>query len=136
MSDLYLDPLTNDLAIIGGDVQLVTGREAVRQQIMLRLSLQKGEWPLDIRAGVDWRGQIMVRNPDLQAIAAIFRQRILSTPEVIRLASFSLTFNNVTGLFSLAFIAITKDGEVALTAQGEDIMALIKLTLLNTLGNI
>lgn len=136
MTDILLDPITRDIALTGGDLSLVQDRAAVRQQLFLRLSLQKGEWMLDLREGVPWREQVMVRNPDLQALSAIFRERILSAPDVLRLERFALAFDRATGLFSINFIAITRFGELSVQSSEEDITSLIKMLLLTPLGVI
>lgn len=136
MSDIRLDPLTGDIDLSTARLVLVENREAVRQQLALRLSLRLGEWFLDTTAGIDWFNLVYVRGPNLGVISALFRERILSTPGVIRLESFTLAFTNSTGAMRLDFVAISPDGPVTVTAEGTDFEALMLTLLLQPIGGI
>lgn len=133
--DLLTDPITGELDLSTGDLQLARGVDAVRQQIAYRLGLQRGTWKLDTREGVPWLQEVLVRGPDLTRIGAIFRERILSAQHVERLDSFELEFNNTTGLFRLDFVAVTRGERVAFTAAGEDLEALVSGLLLAPVGS-
>ena len=80
---------TNDLVIENGDlatVQDVDGDPAETvQRCYIALSTRLGEWLYDITLGLDYIGEIMVKNPNLPLINA-------------RLRKFLLTVAGVTGI--------------------------------------
>lgn len=135
-----------DIQIVNGDLVVVTGLDFIRQRLEIRLDIQRGEWFLDITEGLPWREAILVRNPDLAAITALFTERILSTPtvvfdgrefpSVIRLERFELSFDNPTGLLTLDFLAITPFGTIAGEGEGEDLASMLLNLLLTPIGPI
>lgn len=138
MTDLAINRQdgSNDIIITAGNLQLQQGIDFVAQRLFQRLDIRKGEWFLDASFGVPYNEQILVRNPNLSAISAVLRERILSTPEVTRVENFSLDFDNTTGLLSLDFEAKTPFGVIAAESQGEDIVGLMQLLLLTPLQGV
>lgn len=70
--------------------------EAVRQAILTRLRLWRGEWFLDISEGTPWQTQVLGKlqrgkNPD-----AAVKQRVLGTAGVKEILSYTSTFNGTT----------------------------------------
>ena len=69
----------------------VNDTNAVAQAISTRLKLWYGEWFLDTTDGTPWLSQILgpraQRNPD-----AAIKQRILGTPGVVSILSYSSTY--------------------------------------------
>ena len=135
-----------DIVIVNGDLVVVEQLEAVRQRLEIRLDIQKGEWFMDLRDGLPWRESVFVRNPDIGAITALFTERILSTPDVlfnglsypsvIRLDSFSISYDNVTGDLRIDFRAITPFGTIAGAGTGEDLSAMLANIILTAIGTI
>lgn len=111
MADLKLDA-NGDLDLTDGNVTLVTGDDAIAQQITIRLRLILGEWFLDTRVGIPYFGDIFVKNPDLTRVRSIFRQTILGTPGIAAFEEFSLSVDNPTRTLSVEFRAKKTDGEV------------------------
>lgn len=136
MTDFLRDSTTGALVFTDGDLVITPPLEAAAQHIRERLELAQGEWFLDLEDGVPWRERVLVRNPDIAVISAILRERILGTPEVLRLASFDLRFTRVTGELRLAFVAIVEGGQLEATAQGPDLAALLLNLLIKPLGGI
>jgi len=136
MTDIKLDALTGDIDLSTGRAVLISAREAARQQLALRLSLRLGEWFLDESQGVDFFGLVYVRAPRLGAISASLRERILTCPGITGLSSFELAFTAPSGELRLDFIAVSPDGEIAVTAQGTDFDALMLALLLQPIGGI
>lgn len=104
MSDLALDTF-GELDWVGNDLYFVTGADAVAQHLKIRLRLIRGEWFLDTRAGVPYYSQIWVKNPNLSAIEAVFRQAIITTPGVEKLERYDQSFEVSTREFSISFTA-------------------------------
>jgi hypothetical protein len=96
MPDLKLDPVTWDVfqgPDGGGVLTDDASGETVWQRVMFRLRMLEGEWFLDNRLGIDYLGQVWVKNPDLAAIATKLKATILDTPGVAAIASYKQTFD-------------------------------------------
>lgn len=135
-----------DIVLQNGDLVLVDGLDWIRQRLEIRLDIQVGEWFLDITEGLPWRESILVRNPNLQAVRALFVSRILSTPgvifsgrefpSVIRLDRFDIAFDNGTGNLVVDFLAITPFGQIQGAGTGEDLASLLLNLILTPIGPI
>lgn len=85
MSDLYIDPSTRDLWIgDSGQTRLASSiPERAAQRITTALFLFRGEWFLDLKAGVPYYRDVFVKSPDLTLIRALFRNTVASDPDVV-----------------------------------------------------
>lgn len=113
MTDFALDSVTNDLDLSTGDLRFVTGADAVAQHLLVRLRLFHGEWFYDLRVGIPYYEQILLKNPNLVAITGIFRQAIASTPGVDELQRIDLDFDRAARTLSLDFTAQLEGEDVA-----------------------
>jgi hypothetical protein len=57
--------------------------EAVAQGIRTRVRMFLGEYWLDESIGVDWLGQILIKNPNELVVRELIRRAIADTPDVI-----------------------------------------------------
>jgi len=93
MKDLKFDNITGDLDLSTGDIQFVTGIQAIGQLIATRFRFQRGEWFLDRRVGSpifdDGKGPSILgaNRGDLETIRAICQQILEGTPGVTRVVS-------------------------------------------------
>lgn len=110
--DLRLNELTWDLAMGDTDLQLADGAEAVRQHLSQRLKTFLAEWFLDMRVGLPWRQQIMVKNPDPVVLDSVFKAEIVNTPRISELLSFDLAIDAGSRTLQLSFAAVGDDGSV------------------------
>lgn len=101
-----------DLLIEAGRLSLVAGRRAIAQRILQRFQVFRGEWFLDLSAGVPYRQQILVKNPDLPVIDVLIRQTITGTPGVLGLQRFLTTFDRSQRSLTVQFTAETSEGEI------------------------
>jgi len=137
MSDLQIDPLNNDdIVIEQGDLVVVRDLPYAGQRMRIRLDFQQGEWFLNLDEGIPYRQEIFVRNPNLSVISAVLRDRIISMPEITRLQTFELTFDNVTGILRLSFLAISIYGPVQAEAEADDPASLLLLLTLQPYGRV
>lgn len=113
-AELYLDPLTGDIAI---PIQIVRGEHAVLQRIMVRFRFFLGEWFLDQRLGVPYYRDILKKNPNSILISFIFRQVLLGTPGVASVASFSASLDRATRKLTANFEAVLEDGFIIRTPE-------------------
>lgn len=109
--DLALDLETGDLDVSRG-VHFVTGGDAIRQDAARRFRTILGEWFLNLRAGVDYFGQVFVRNPNVMVVRSLFRRTLAGTPGVTSVASFELRVDRETRELSVSWGAETDAGDV------------------------
>lgn len=105
MSDFLIDTSTGDIDLSTNDLQVVTGTDATVQHLRTRLRLFQGEWFFDLRVGVPYFEQILVKNPNLVAVTGIFRSAIQSTPGVERLDRIDIDFDSASRTLTVEFTA-------------------------------
>jgi len=110
--DLALDSQTGDLYLSRGGLATVTGVDAIRQSLTIRLRFYKGEWFLDPAIGVPYFESILVKNPRIPEVQSILRQVILTTPGVTGLERFDFTFDAARRTARLRFTASSTSGPV------------------------
>jgi hypothetical protein len=109
--DLALNE-NHDLDLFNGDLFLVSEVDAVTQYLKQRMKLFLGEWFLDEASGIPYFDRILVKNPNLVEIDAIFKNEILSTPGVVELLEFSINIDGQARSMRLAFRARSREGEI------------------------
>lgn len=90
--------------------------DAVAQIIRTRLLLFQGEWFEDTADGTPMFQSLLGRTITLQAATLILRGRILGTPYVSAITSFSLTLNPNARTFSFSANVLTQFGTVSVSA--------------------
>ncbi|UTC25956.1 phospholipase [Phage vB_KsaM-C1] len=98
--------------------QFLTGVEEIEQTIRTRLRLFLGEYFRDITDGTPWFEQILGKGTPMSAREAALRNRILRTPGVVRLTSFSTDFDIDTRKYTVTAGALTTYGLVTVTENG------------------
>ena len=111
-TDLLLRDDTHDLARDSRDIVLVDGSLLVRQRLSIALQLFKGEWFLDADAGVPWLQEILEKGVAVAVIDAILRDKIIATPGVNRILTYSSEIDAATRTVSVAFTVDTVYGPV------------------------
>lgn len=106
--DLALGP-DGDLLIENGLLSLVRGADALAQRLELRLALVRGSWFLDLDQGVPYVEQVLVKNPDIDAVAAVLRAECLKETEV-RDATVTVTLDRSTRSATARVVATSIDG--------------------------
>lgn len=104
MPDIKLDTVTNDLLIVGNDMELTkTEDESLAQRLVVKLRTFRGEWYLDSTVGVPYFTDVFGKGRSLQAIEALFQDMILEEPEVQQIVSFSSSLDKSNRLLGLSF---------------------------------
>lgn len=111
MSDLLIGA-DGDLEIQGNTIPLVSGKDAIAQDVLRRLAMFKGEWFRDTRIGVPYYESILVKNPSLPVVRTIYTEAILETPGVSSLSNLTVTFTDATRSLAISFEIRTIDGDV------------------------
>lgn len=111
--DLKLNLSTGDLDL-SGDMS-VSGLDAIKQRVWLRLSTHKGEWFADRSMGVDYIGTIFRKGTDEDLVKAEITREILRVREVTRVVDINVVVNadrTATIQFTAETTAGTITGEV------------------------
>lgn len=112
MSDIKLTPTGNDIDITDGKLSLVDGLEYTRQKLLIRLRFFLGEWFLDERLGFPYFERVLGKKNPRTSLDALFRQVILSTPDVIEILTFTADLDTNSREYSLAFKVRATDGVI------------------------
>lgn len=104
--------------IVTHGVMFLKEREEIEQTIKTRLRLFLGEYFRDITDGTPWFEQILGKGASMSAREAALRNRIVRTPGVVRLTSFSTDFDVNTRKYTVTAGALTTYGLVTVTENG------------------
>ena len=90
--------------------------DEIAQTIRTRLRLFLGEYFRDITDGTPWFEQILGKNVNMSAREAALRNRIASSPGVIRLIAFDVNFPDVNARsLTVTASVLTQYGPVTVT---------------------
>lgn len=115
----YTNPTVGDLRL-GEDLQEVVLAELLdeaRQRLQVSLNFFKGEWGLNLDAGMPWFQSILVKSPSLTIIRAILTAAIVKVDGVASVESMSLDFDKRARRLSVEFTARTEDGATFSTTE-------------------
>jgi len=107
--DLALDT-DGDLLIENGDLVLIAGKEAIAQDLNIRLEFFLGEWFLDTRIGVPYFTEVLGQKPRIGLIQSFFRKVILLTPGITDVSNMLLDYTGSTRVLTVEFWAHTAFG--------------------------
>lgn len=103
-TDIALDE-NGDLDSSDGDLHLLSDLDAVKQDITIRLQMFRGEWFLDTEEGMPYFQEILVKNPNINAIKTLFANAILSTPTVTSVNNLALDYDKALRTLLVSFDA-------------------------------
>ncbi len=110
--DLLLNT-KHDLKMVDFDLQLTKNDQIVAQRVKQALLLFKGEWFLDIDAGVPYYESILGQKKDLDTIRAIYVSTIRSVKGVKDLTELNIEYDNNVRVISINFTIIDElDNEI------------------------
>ena len=103
---------SGDIDVSGGDLHLTSDLEAIRQSIRIHLEFFRGEWFLDVDAGLPYFQEILIKNPQLPALQSIFRAELLKVQGVTSVQSISLDFDRTSRALTVTFRVVTDKGAI------------------------
>ena len=114
MTDIFLDPLTDDIAIDAqGRARLTASpEEDVRQLLRTRLRRFLGEWFLDTRLGVAYFRDVLIHAPNMSVIRALFMKEVSETPGVANVTKLELNWDTPTRLLNVELAVALDTGEL------------------------
>jgi hypothetical protein len=113
--NLYLDPSTYDLVLDGSFNLRVTTTftEWLSQKLENRLKTFEGEWFANYLIGIPFIGTILVKNPNITQVNAIFKDEILSTEGVKEIIKFEVTFDTSTRKYIISDLQVrSTEGDI------------------------
>lgn len=94
-----------------GNMQVVTDLEGLRQKIIQKLTLFKGEWFLDVEAGLPYFQDVLIKGVDVGLVSTLINTEILDEPEVLEVTEFTADLDPDTRKFTYAATVSTVFGE-------------------------
>lgn len=82
MSTIQLDS-HNNIELVNGNINTLTGIEALKQDLTNKLSICFGENPYDIEQGIDYDNQVLGKLGGLDFIKNSIRNELLKNSEVL-----------------------------------------------------
>jgi hypothetical protein len=103
--------VNGDMSFGQGLANMCTGSESVAQNVVTRLRTFKGEWFLDLDAGVGYLQDIFVKPANVPLSEADLKAEIIKTDGVATLNSFQFNLNHVTRQATLSADVVTIYGD-------------------------
>ena len=114
MTDIYLNPTTGDIALVGNTPTLITDSATlIRQRLQIRLNTFLDEWFYDASVGLPYYTEILTQRYDKFLVESVIRREILETQGVLELTSFSSTFNTRERKLDFNFNVTTSQGVIS-----------------------
>ena len=111
MTDLRIDPTTEDIVMTRGRPEVITGKDAKAQRIRARLLTVRGEWFLDTTFGLDYLGVVFVKGISRAVLAAHIKTEILRGADAGDLITqFDMSFDSDTRALTVAATLESPDG--------------------------
>jgi hypothetical protein len=108
--DLKLNT-TGDLDLSTGDAQMLTGTQAARQRIEVKLRFFKGEWFLAPNFGVPYFRDILVKNPQTDVVRNTLVKAIETEAGVDKVTEFVLEYSPTSRTLNISSFRALVDGD-------------------------
>jgi hypothetical protein len=106
----------------GGSLVVIEGVEQVRGRLAARTKFFRGEWFLDLRQGVPYYRDALVKNPNLPLIRSLLRRAYLDTPGVLSVPRLDLAVNEGTRVANVVFEAVCDGGKIIVKPGDNDFL--------------
>jgi hypothetical protein len=101
-----------DLKLVNHSLVWIKDAEYARQRIETTLDLFLGEWFLDLRIGLPYFRDILIKNPNSDLVKSVFRRAIMNTPGVVSVPTLEYEADSVARRATVTFEAVYQDGTV------------------------
>jgi len=92
---------------------------AAADKLYHRLQYEEGTWFLDTRRGVPYRRIVLVKNPNLVAVRAMYLRVFASIPAIKRTESLSLAYDPIARELGVTFSLIGQSGVKITGGRGQ-----------------
>jgi hypothetical protein len=110
--DLEIDYTKDDLKVSGGDLSVVDGLNAIRQDLIQSLQLFEKEWFLDLQAGLPYWDQIFEKGADTAILKRLYQDVIEARRGVKLVKELNLRIDQSTRTLYVDFVVDTDLGEL------------------------
>jgi hypothetical protein len=111
MRNLAIDPTTGDLLKRAGNMQKVTGLDALAQNLNSFLQTQQGEVFIDPDLGIDWVHTMADKSIDVDIKNTIIKNAILSRPFVTGIIKYESEYVNTGGERQLQITVLVQSSQ-------------------------
>lgn len=101
-----------DIEVENFTLSFLGGIDATIQRIANKFALWRGDWFLNVDAGVPWIQEILGEKPQEQVVFTIIRNVIVSDPEIEELLSLNINFDRTLRELQIDFRARHFNGEI------------------------
>ena len=109
MADLALDS-TGDLDFTTNDLVVLSGVDAIRQELQIRYRYFLGEWFLNSEEGVPYFKHILKKNANDAQIRAVLLDVAKTTPGVVEVRSYAASLDGPTRVLTITLqLGVTTD---------------------------
>lgn len=108
--DLLLDE-SGDLALVDGDLVMVSGVDEIAQRLRIRLRLFAGEWFLAPDAGVPYFERILGQKISKAALLSILREQVLACPGVASIETLDADVDGARRSVTVTLSVTTDEGQ-------------------------
>lgn len=120
MTDLKINQDAYDLELVDGDFSLTqTESESLKQRLIIKLRTFRGEWYLDTQLGLPYFQRIFQKGTAKETVDSLFKQAILSEPEVQQLLEFSSSIDRQFRIYTLNFIVKSSNADEPIPVEIE-----------------
>jgi hypothetical protein len=103
--------LTGDLLVVGGQLQVLSGPDALAQKIAVRLRTFLGEWIFDTGLGTPWFQNILGTRRREALVQSILRSRIENTQGVVRVLSLNVAIDGTARVATVTGSVLSEGGD-------------------------
>ena len=108
---------SNNIVLENGRFIFLTEAEEVRQLLLHRIKLWKKDWFLARSRGIDYKNNILIKNPDGNIVKSEFKNAILGTKDVVSLKSLDILQDNETREMFITGEILTTYGVITLNQE-------------------
>ena len=107
----FLETEDRDLALFEGDLVLITDARVVGQRVENRFRFFLGEWFLDLREGIPYFTEVLIKGPDIRIIRQLFLRVVTTTPGMSDVGEFDMQYDPATRTLFYQWQGITDAGD-------------------------
>jgi hypothetical protein len=120
MTDIYLNPATNDIDLTNNTMRLTANNgELIRQKILITLQTFRGEWAANTQFGVPWmknkNNSIQLLGPsDKDTVDSYVKAAVEGVDGVNDFITYYSTRDRQTREMDITFLVDTDEGEITI----------------------
>lgn len=107
----FLETEDRDFALFEGNLVLVRDARAIAQKVENRFRFFLGEWFLDLREGVPYFQDVLIKGPNIGIIRQLFLKVITTTPGMRDVVEFDMQYDSTLRTLYYQWSGITDDGD-------------------------